>query len=61
MVGAKSRLDWVEEKMTGEDKETVYIYNSGQEIINERRDKSNWKMFVHGFGFFFFKLRLEPI
>lgn len=56
MVGAKSRLDWVEEKMADEDMETRNIYNSGQEIMKERRDKSNWKMFVQGLVWFGFVL-----
>lgn len=53
-MGARSRLDWVEEKMAGTDMETRNIYNSRQEIMNERRAKSNWKeMFVSGCFFFF--------
>lgn len=54
MVEAKSRLDWVEEKTAGVGMETGNVYNSRQEIMNERRTKSNCKeMFVSRF---FFKL-----
>lgn len=58
-MGAKSRLDWVEEKMAGVGMETGNVYNSRQEIMNERRTKSNWKeMFVSRFFFLSYDLKL---